>query len=111
MLATNMEILKILLACAGGPGTLNSAPRQDFLPLKVKEHNLPLLSDKFLNPLALLWKEIREIMVVINITLSGKDNRCILHMLYDPGNSIGCKLKKIRRLEALFSLFLPCGMP
>ena len=46
-----MGILKILLACAGGPGTLNSAPRQDFLPLKVKEHHLSLLFTQVSEPI------------------------------------------------------------
>ena len=40
----SVGILKILPACAMSPGEpSNSATKQDFLPLNVKEHHLPLL--------------------------------------------------------------------
>ena len=48
----SLGILKILLACARSPGgPSNSAPKQDFLPLNVKEHHLPLLFKQVSEPI------------------------------------------------------------
>ena len=66
----------------------NSAPKLHFLPLKVKEHHLPLLFRHVSEPVGTPSKEIREIMVSINISPPCKDKHCILHMLYDLGNPL-----------------------
>ena len=54
--------------------------------------------------------EIREIMLLIDISPPGRDKLTFVQMLYDPATSFGRKLKKIQRLYALLSLFSSDGM-
>ena len=82
----NLENTSGLCKRPGGP--FNSAPKLDFLPLKVKEHNLPLLFRQVSEPIGTPLEGNLKILVSVNISPPGKDKRCILHKLFDPGNPI-----------------------
>ena len=68
--------------------TLKYGLKQDFGHESQRTSFIVVFQTSFLTHWHFLLKEIREIMLPIDISPPGRDKRTFLRMLYDPGNLI-----------------------